>query len=323
MLRRPPIDEPASKRLRPLAVTVGGVVAAAVGAVTLAACGGGSSGGAGGTSSATASGAPAAQSRAAQQGGAGFSGRGPAASGTIAEVDGTTMQVQSQQDGQVAVAWSSKTSFTQQVKVALSTIKAGECVTAVAASSGSSSSASTSETEPLAATTITVTQPVDGQCGGQFGGRGNLPSGSRPSNFPSGLPSGSRPSGSRPSGGADRAQRGFGDIASGKVVSVSASSIVVAARTFSGQAVGQASTGSTPSATTTNRTVTVGASTKITTEQRATAAAVKVGRCASAQGTADSSGTVAATQVAITDPVDGACTGGFGRGGAIGGGTGA
>jgi hypothetical protein len=97
------------------------------------------------------------------------------------------------------------------------------------------------------------------------------------------------------------------------VVSVSGSTVVVAAREFT--------SGST-SPTTANRTVTLDSSTTITSEKSATASAVKVGRCATAQGEADSSGTVTATHLAITDPVDGQCGGfgGFGGGGFGGGG---
>jgi len=309
---------------RPL-IILGSVAAATAGAVTLAACGGGAPGATAGTS-APASAAPtaAAQSGATQGNGQAAGGRRPAASGTIAEVDATTMQVQNQQDGQVAVSWTSKTTFTQQVKVAASSIKAGECVTAIAASSGSSSSSSTSTDGPITATTITVSQPVDGQCTGGFGGggQGRLPGGgNRPSDFPTGSAPSGIPSGARPSGAAGGNGFDFGGIASGKVVSASGSKIVVAARTFSGQP-GQQSSGSTPSTTTTNRTVTLTANTRISTQQKATASAVKVGRCASAQGTADSSGTVAATSVSITDAVDGQCTTGFGRGN-FGGGAGA
>jgi hypothetical protein len=109
-------------------------------------------------------------------------------------------------------------------------------------------------------------------------------------------------------------------IASGSVVSVSGSTIVVAARDFTG---GTSSTGSSGSATTTNKTVTLTAKTKITGERSATSTAVKVGRCATARGSADSSGAVKATSISITDPVDGSCTGfgGFaGFGGRQGGG---
>jgi hypothetical protein len=66
---------------------------------------------------------------------------------------------------------------------------------------------------------------------------------------------------------------------------------------------------------TTNRTVTVGAQTKITTPQSTTAQSVKVGLCVNAQGTADSTGTVTATSVRITNPVNGQCAVGFGGGG--------
>jgi hypothetical protein len=89
-------------------------------------------------------------------------------------------------------------------------------------------------------------------------------------------------------------------VANGSVTSVSGSTIVIASRAG----------GSTP----TNRSVTIGSGTKITTVAQATGTAVKVGKCATVQGTADSSGTVAAKTVRITDPVNGQCGGRFGAG---------
>jgi hypothetical protein len=84
------------------------------------------------------------------------------------------------------------------------------------------------------------------------------------------------------------------------VTSVSGSTIVISAQAG----------GSSP----TSRTVTIGGSTKLTTVATATASAVKVGKCATAQGSADSTGNVAATTVRITDPVNGQCGGRFGGG---------
>jgi hypothetical protein len=248
----------------------------ALAVVTLAACGGGSS-----------SGGSTQQSSAAAGNGAGpaAGANAPAASGLIADVSGSTMQVQSQQSGQVAVSWSTATSFTDTVPTTVSAVKTGDCVFATGPS-GSSASATT-----LTAATVSVSPPVNGTCGaaGRGGGQGQ---GTRParSGFPSG---GARPSGV-PGGGAGSA------VANGSVTSVSGSTIVIASQ----------AAGSNP----TSRTVTLGGSTTITTVADATASAVKVGKCATVQGDAASSGTVAATTVRITDPVDGQCGGRFGAG---------
>jgi hypothetical protein len=269
----------------------------AVGALfALTACGGGSS------KSATtdpAGSAPTSGASGSTGAGGNATGRGPAASGEIAAVAGTTMQVQSQQNGQVAVTWTATTRFTQQATLAASSIKAGDCVTIIGASG------TATDATAFTAATVAVRTATNGSCTGNFGGGGSRPSGGA---FPSG---GTPPSGgSVPSGGASRSGGAGGTgrvstaIASGSVVSVSGSTVVVAARDFTGGS----------SATTTNKTVTLAATTKITGEKTATAAAVKVGLCATAQGKADSSGTVTATSVSLTDAVNGACTAGFGGG---------
>jgi hypothetical protein len=272
---------------------LGVAVAALAAAVALSACS--SSSGGGGSSSDSPS-APASSGAAAGTGGTGGTGApgqgGPAASGTVAAISGTTMQVQNQQTGQVAVAWSASTKFSHQVTTTLTAVKAGDCVTAIAPSG--TDAAATSFT----ATTLTVSTAVDGTCGagaGRVGGGGQRPSG---------FPSGQRPSGF-PSGGAS-GRPNFGAIAGGKVTSVSGSTLVIAARQF-----GQNSSNSTA---TTNKSVTVGATTKITTEASTTSTSVQVGKCVTAQGKADSSGTVAATTVRITDPTNGQCATGFGGG---------
>jgi hypothetical protein len=189
------------------------------------------------------------------------------------------MQVQSQQAGQVAVAWTSSTTFSQPVTTSLSAIKVGDCVVATAPTGSSTS---------FTATTMSVSTPVNGQCGGAGGGPGARPGGGqRPSGAPSGVPGRT------------------GAFATGTVSSVSGSTLVIAARQ-------PGSTGST-----TNRTVTVGSATQITTQQPTTSQSVKVGLCVTAQGSADSTGTVAATSVRISNPVNGQCAaGGFGGFGA-------
>ena len=274
---------------------LGVAIAALAAAVALSACS--SSSGGGGSPSDSPS-APASSGAPGGTGGTGGTGApgqgGPAASGTVAAITGTTMQVQNQQTGQVAVAWSASTKFSHQVTTTLAAVKAGDCVTAIAPSG--TDAAATSFT----ATTMTVSAAVDGACGaGAFGGRGGG-SGQRPS----GLPSGQRPSGF-PSGGAS-GRPNFGAVAGGKVTSVSGSTLVIAARDFGPN--------SSSSTATTNKSVTVGASTKITTEASTTSTSVKVGKCVTAQGKADSSGTVAATTVRITDPTNGQCAVGLGGG---------
>ena len=60
--------------------------------------------------------------------------------------------------------------------------------------------------------------------------------------------------------------------------------------------------------------------TTYTTTQTGTAAAIVVGQCARATGTADSTGAIAAKSLTISAPTNGTCTSGFGfRGGAGGG----
>jgi hypothetical protein len=214
--------------------------------------------------------------------------QGPAASGLIAEIAGTTMQVQNQQAGQVAVTWSGTTKFSHTVSTALASLKPGACVTAVAPS-GTSASATA-----FTANVVMVSPAVNGACnagrGGTGVGGGRLrPGGQRPSFGTSGRPSGTS------------ARPNFGALASGKVVSVTGSTIVIAAQSFGS---------ATPS--TTQKNVKVGSGTKITTEALTTSGALKVGKCVTAQGKADSSGTVSATTVRITDATNGQCTVGFG-----------
>jgi hypothetical protein len=252
-------------------LVVGAIVLTA--GLVLAACSSGSSSGGSPSTSATAGGGATAAG--------GFAGRAglPAAAGEVAAISGKTMQVQSQQAGQVAVAWTSSTTFSHPVATALSTVKAGDCVVATAPSGSSSTS--------FTATALTVSAPVNGQCGGP--GNGQRPTGQRPSGFPSGAP------------GASGALAG-GAFATGTVSSVSGSTLVIAA-------------GQPGASSTTNRTVTVDSKTNISTQRSTTSNSLKVGLCVTAQGSSDSTGTVTASSVRITDPVNGQCTAGFGAGG--------
>ncbi|MGN6607601.1 MAG: hypothetical protein ACTHMS_11415 [Jatrophihabitans sp.] len=238
-------------------------------------------------------------SAAARAGANGFAGgRGPAASGLVAAIRGRTLQVQNPQSGQVAVVYTATTSFTRTVTTTITAVTVGACVTAIPPTGTAPTATS------FTATRVTVSPAVDGECGFGFGGGGRgagrsgapgdpgVPAGGRPS----GVPSFQRPTGF-PSGGAARS--GFGAIAAGSVTAVAGSTITVAARDFG-------------SSGTTTKTVTVGPSTVITTTAKATAAALEVGRCITAQGKADTTGTVTATRIAVSDAVNGSCSTGFG-----------
>ncbi|RNL78669.1 hypothetical protein [Nocardioides marmorisolisilvae] len=233
----------------------------------------------------------------------GNGGQFPGASGKIAEVDGSTAQVQSQQNGQVAVTWNSHTTFTQQVAAKQSDVKVGDCVVAMPSQSDTSSSDSTSTDDTkVTAATVRITS-TSGDCTTGFGGPGGGQrpnfNGTPPSGAPSNLPSGA------PTNGTGRGQfRGsFGAV--GKVTAVSGSGFKVEATRPGG-------TGSSDT-TTTSVAVTTTSSTTFTTNAKASASDVKTGGCMTAQGTTDSTGAVTAKTVALSAAVDGECGGGFFR----------
>jgi len=247
---------------------------------TLAACGGSDDAATDGSGSAAqAGGAPNAG-----QGAGG--GRFPGASGTVAAVSGSTAQVQSDQSGQVAVSWTKDTAFTQQVDAALADVTVGSCVMVT-----------TVDDDDTAATVRITAANDDDSCGfggGQGGGPGGGPGdGERPEGAPSDLPS------DLPSGAPGGGRGGFGTI--GEVTAVSATGFTVSA-TQPG------------SEDTTDVSVTVGDDTTYTSQAKAQASAVTVGRCVTARGDSDDTGAVTATTISVSDPVDGQCGGGFGGG---------
>lgn len=234
----------------------------------------------------------------------------PGTSGTIADITGSTLQVQNQTDGQVAVTYSGTTTFTAQVAAARSDVKVGSCVTVTPVASSTSGSA---PADAVTAGAVRISQPQNGGCSRGFGGFAGFGGGRRPSGFPSGRPS-DRPT-DVPSGAPSGAVRGGFGGANGTVAAVTASGFTVTEERpdFSS---GQPSPGASPSMTTTTVTVTVEGSTTYTTTKPATSAALKVGKCVTATGQADSTGAIAATRIAVSDPENGQCGGfGFFRGG--------
>jgi len=230
--------------------------------------------GCGGSSQASSTDETQAQGQAQTAGG----GRSPGGSGEVAAVSGSTAQVKGQ-DSQVAVSWTDSTTFTQQVAATAADVAVGSCVMVTPADGDGAS------TDAVTAAAVRITEATDGSCSVMGGGGG----GPRPTDMPSGAPGGQ--------GG------GRGGFAVGEVTAV----------TDTGFAVSSQQPGSDTDAATTV-TVTTSADTTYATTAAATASDVKVGVCVTSRGDADDTGAITATSIAVTQPVDGACTPGFGGG---------
>jgi hypothetical protein len=236
----------------------------------------------------------------------------PGATGTIAAITGNAMQVQSS-TAQTTVTFSSSTRFMASVHAQ---VVAGDCVNVTGTPVSGSSSAMT-------ATTVRVSKPTNGSCatsvigdgrrGGGFGSPGARPS------F-----NGSPPAGS---GGAGSGARGFGDrtVAGGKVTQVTATGFVLEG-VLRSLGFGRETASGSPSAQPSTQpiTVTLSSGAQVTTTTTTTSAAAKVGECATAIGTTNSTGAIAARTISLSTPTSAGCTAaGFGGGfGGFGGGSG-
>lgn len=203
----------------------------------------------------------------------------PGASGMIAEINGTTLQVQDA-DSQTAVTYTASTSFSRQVNGAIGDVTVGSCVRVT--------SADAADATAVAATSIAVTDAVDGQCVWAGGGDGSPRAGGRPSGAQSGAPSG------MPSGAPGGMPSGLGRMLAGQVAVVDGD-VVTVSTTQPGA--GEATT----------ITVTLTDDTVVTTTEKASAAALDVGLCATARGDADTTGAITATAISLSDAVDGEC----------------
>ncbi|WP_169164362.1 hypothetical protein [Cellulomonas taurus] len=255
--------------------------------VLLAACSSGSDTTSTGSDTATSNSQPAGGDRMPGVGGV---------SGEIAEVSDTLMQVQGD-DGQTAVSWDASTTISQTVSAALSDVTVGVCVSAVL------------DDDDLA-TSITISEPVDGECTGGvgMGGGGGMPQGGElPDGAPTGMPEGEAPADmptDAPDGGGSGG--GFRQVTSGLVTAVDGSTLTVDAVSMGrpGDDSADASTESTV--------VTVADTTTYTATAAADATAITVGRCVVAQGDQDDSGQMTATSLTLSDATDGGCSTGFG-----------
>jgi hypothetical protein len=214
--------------------------------------------------------------------------------GEVAAVTGTTMQVQDT-DSQTAVTWSDSTTFQRTSTADASAASVGTCVVVLGGTDA-------------AATSVAVSDPVDGECTGGlgFGGSGGFggfsgqgPAGEMPDGMPTDMPDGmptdlptDMPDGmptDMPSGAAGA---GF-DLTVGLVTATADGSLTVETTDQDGA--------------TSSATVTVDAATTWTRTAAADATAVAVGLCASAQGESDDSGGMTATSVTLSDPTDEGC----------------
>jgi hypothetical protein len=272
-----------------------------VAAVTLAACGSSSSASTTSTTSAKSAGGGRTGS-----GAAGGARTRPGTSGTIAAITGTSLEVQNPTSGQTTVTYTSTTTFDQTVSAAASGVTVGSCISAFGKPTSTSSTGKSAFGGPVTATTVTISQPVSGSCTTGFGGGGFGGGGAgRPGGFSGG---GSGGSDRAPGGAAGRFRGGAGGqfgAASGQVTAVSGSTATVGEVNPSTKA-------------TSSVVITLTASTTYTERTSATSSDLAVGKCATAIGTADSTGAVTARSISISQPVSGSCTtgfGGFGRGG--------
>ncbi len=247
----------------------------------------------------------------------------PGVSGIVAAVSGKTLQVQND-TSQTAVTYGTSTALTQSVPATAADVVVGMCavVRSATTASGTATPAATAPAAPAApaptavtASTVVLSPALNGTCAGGlggFGGFGGFGGGFRggpgatatDGSVPTDQPARVRPPGAGGRGG------GFGG-AVGIVTAVSSSGFIVANVAFPRGAATGGDASSSPPPTTSVAVSTTGATT-YTKDAQATSSAIKAGVCVTARGTADSSGTLAATAIAIRPAVNGACATGFG-----------
>jgi hypothetical protein len=226
----------------------------------------------------------------------------PFTTGMLAGLTGSTLAVQARNGNNTTVVVTSSTSYLQTTSASASDIAKGDCVRVVGTGSASSG---------VQASTVVITKPTSKGCtrnpagparrgagagGGRFG-NGTPGSGGPPFTSPNGTPF-TLPGGSTvPSNVA---------AAFGTVSSVSGQQLTVNSQV--------PQTNKKSKAKTRTVTVTLTGSTTLSQTIKAAESNLAVGSCVSANGTADSLGTITAKSVTISQPVNGSCAGGFGGG---------
>jgi hypothetical protein len=246
------------------------------------------------------SGSSSSASAPASTGATGGTGSGrnmPGTSGEIADIAGATLQVQ-YDNGQVAVTYTATTSFRQEATATAADVKVGSCVSVT-------SSGTTTTTGPIAASRVSITEPTNGSCSGGFGGGsgagigGGAGNGTPPSGAPGyggrGTTNGTPPSGS---------PRRFG--AFGTVTAVSPGGFTVQSTRPT-----QAGSSAAPS----SESVTTNGATIYSKTVSAGKSALQVGKCVTALGKTDDTGTVTATAITLRAKTAAGCSTGRGFGG--------
>ena len=252
------------------------------------------------------------------------------ATGSVAALSASTMEVQNPTSGQTTVSWTSTTAFSKSVTESVSALATGDCVTVTGTPSKSS------KTTITARSISVVNASSSGSCGGQFrpgagGGAAGGANGPRGGGFRFGGRGGGTAGGTRPTfnSGSGRRFPNLGSIAiaSGKVTGVSGSTLSVSGidlspGTFvrpaksSNSAKSSSSNNKKPTTPKTeNLKITTTSATTVAATQSAAATDLAVGDCVSAFGPAATNGAVTATTVRITSTGGKTCTGGFGAGG--------
>lgn len=237
------------------------------------------------------------------------------ASGSVTSVHGTAVQVNNTfQNSESTVTLQPSTQYTKRASATASAITVGACVRVLGTGTAS---------KGITAQTVAVSPSTANGCAGPGGrngpGGGGAPGGfrfgnrQRPRNF--GGASGAGNGGSRPTRPANFA------MAFGPVTSVNGDTVVVKSTTFvrpaasrstkSSKAKHASTSKATPKPTTRDVTVTLTGTSQISQTVSAAASDVTVGACVTATGTSNGGG-VNADRVAISAPVNGQCTGGFG-----------
>ncbi len=284
-------------------------------AVLAAACGGGTTT----TAASSATTAPAAS-------GGGTGTAPPGVSGTVAAVNGTSLEVQGA-GGQVTVNVTPSTVITQTVAATSADLAVGQCVAASGTKSG---------TDVVAATAVSINEITSssGSCSGGFGGGG------RGGGFRGGAGGGegtaARSTTRSTLSAAQRARLANLGIAVGKVTTISGNTVDVQVPTppSTTTTTGGPKTSNNPlPRVTPTGSFTFTSSTTFTVTKPATASSLAVNQCVTAFGPSNNTGAVTATRLTIRPPVNGSCStaagfggrrgffggGGFGGGGGAGG----
>ena len=259
--------------MKRLVITAGGTAVV----LALAACGSGTSASSNNNSSSSSNTA----NRSGNTGPGGLARRG--AAGTLAQINGTSLVLSATDGTDVTVDYTNTTTITQTKTGVLADVVPGSCVVVTGTKDSSGN---------LVASSVRLSQPVNGACNAGFG---NRPPGANGNPNPNATP---RPTPRRtPAPGQP-----LPAFAAGKVTTVNGTAVTIQPATGAAQ------------------TVTVPTTVTVSESNVASASALAVGDCIQATGPKDSSGTVTATALSIVPAGPSGCfTGGRGGFGGFGG----